>query len=219
MQDARKYIKGPSDQVLSALYNDLPVVAHFIVAHDASRTFADISATPAEKKAAAEFVRTAHEAVVKSHGVEPGRDLIKAAMEGLNAQQYQDAMRALSAAGIDQTLLRSIAKEQGQTDMESIDNALKEGATDRMLEVLGKLKTVTTDIKEKGETPQRVSEQGQHYAELSKLVGGSVVEDIKGDPSKASPDGLKESFYKHYELWNELNGGELAKVRLVRAQQ
>ena len=103
--------------------------------------------------------------------------------------------------------------------MQNIDDALKEGATDRMLDVLGKLKTVTTDIKEKGETPQRVSEQSQHYAELSKLVGGSVVEDIKGDPSKASPDGLKESFYKHYELWNELNGGELAKVRLVRAQQ
>ncbi len=74
-------------------------------------------------------------------------------------------------------------------------------------------------IKDKGENPQRTSEQSQHVAELSRLVGGSVVNEIKGDPSKATPDGLKESFYKHYELWTDLNNGELGKVRLLRTAQ
>jgi len=45
------------------------------------------------------------------------------------------------------------------------------------------------------------------------------IMDVGENKVKISPDGLKESFYKHYELWTDLNNGELGKVRLLRTAQ
>jgi hypothetical protein len=217
--DAKKYIKNASEESLETLYKTLrkPYV----------QILDGLEFNNAVKSGASQEEITERSRKVKPHaddikaesGSKAAEDYInKYCFAGLSPQQKQDAMRALASVGVDQNLLRSLG-QQNQMDMERLEDILKLGAVERMLETLGKLKSVTTEIQDKGETPQRTSEQNQHFTELAKLVGGSVVNEIKGDPEKASADGLKDAFYKHYELWTELNNGQLEKVRPLKTAQ